>query len=118
MEKKTVYAYDGSGKYIGERTLDDTDRSPISGAWQVPGNMTETMPPKDKEGHDRYYVGGKWEYREIPKPETPPAPKEEEPSEPYVDETAAALAEAVASQEAEIAALKAEIEALKGGDKK
>ena len=45
-------------------------------------------------------------------------PKEEEPSEPYVDETAAALAEAVASQEAEIAALKAVVESLKGGDKK
>lgn len=118
METKTVYAYDGSGKYIGERTLDDTDRSPISGAWQIPGNMTETAPPKEKEGHERYYVAGKWEYREIPKPEAPPVPKEEEPSEPYVDETAAALAEAVASQEAEIAALKAEVEMLKGGDKK
>lgn len=118
METKTVYAYDGSGKYIGERSLDDTDRSPISGAWQIPGNMTEVMPPKDKEGHALYYVAGKWEYREIPKPEAPPVPKEEEPSEPYVDETAAALAEAVASQEAEIAALKAEVEMLKGGDKK
>ena len=118
---KTVYAYDGSGKYVGERTLDDTDRSPISGVWQIPGNMTEEIPPAAKEGHDRYYVGGKWEYREVPKPETPPEPKEEEPQEdrePYVDETAAALAEAVASQEAEIAALKAEVEALKGGDKK
>ena len=51
----------------------------------------------------------------------PPAPKvkpREIPSEPDVDETAVALAEAVASQEAEIAALKAEVEALKGGDKK
>ena len=51
----------------------------------------------------------------------PPAPKvepREAPSEPDVDETAVALAEAVASQEAEIAALKAEVEALKGGDKK
>mgnify|MGYP000988482019 CR=1 FL=1 len=46
---------------------------------------------------------------------SPPSP---ESHEPYVDETAAALAEAVASQEAEIAALKAEVEALKGGDKK
>lgn len=119
METKTVYAYAAEdGAYLGERTLDNTDRSPISGAWQIPGNMTETPPPKEKEGHDLYYVGGKWEYRETPKPAVPPDPKEKEPSEPYVDETAAALAEAVASQEAEIAALKAEVEALKGGDKK
>ena len=115
METKTVYAYDGNGKYIGERTLDDTDRSPISGAWQIPGNMTETAQPKEKEDHDRYYVGGKWEYREIPQPETPPAPKEEEPHEAPsapVDEGIVALAEAMAAQEARIAAL----EAAKGGE--
>lgn len=117
METKIVYAYDGSGKYIGERTLDDTDRSPISGAWQVPGNMTETMPPKEKEGHDRYYTGGKWEYRELPKPEAPPVPKEDEPHEEEnapVDEMRLAFAEALAAQEERIAAL----EATKGGEGK
>ena len=117
METKTVYAYDGSGKYIGERTLDDTDRSPISGAWQIPGNMTEVAPPKDKEGDDRYYVGGKWEHREVPKPETPPAPKEEEPREEEhapIDEMRVAFAEALAQQESRIAAL----EATKGGEGK
>lgn len=117
METKTVYAYDGAGKYIGERTLDDTDRSPISGAWQIPGNMTEVAPPKEKEGHDRYYARGKWEYREIPKPETPPEPKEEEPHEAPsapVDEGIVALAEAMAAQEERIAAL----EAAKGGEGK
>nr|DAV38528.1 MAG TPA: hypothetical protein [Caudoviricetes sp.] len=30
---KTVYAYADDGKYLDERVLDDTDRSPISGAW-------------------------------------------------------------------------------------
>ena len=117
MEKKTVYAYDGTGKYIGERTLDDTDRSPISGAWQIPGNMTEVKPPKEKDGHDRYYVGGKWEYREIPKPAAPPESKEEEPHEAPsapVDEGIVALAEAMAAQEARITAL----EAAKGGEGK
>lgn len=114
---KTVYAYDGSGKYIGERTLDDTDRSPISGAWQIPGNMTETAPPKEKEGHERYYVGGKWEYREVPKPEAPPVPKEDEPHEEEnapVDEMRVAFAEALAAQEERITAL----EAAKGGEGK
>lgn len=117
METKTVYAYDSNGKYLGERVLDGTDRSPISGAWQIPGNMTETAPPKDKEGHERYYVGGKWEYREIPKPEPAPAPKEDEPREvpsAPVDEGIVALAEAMAAQEARIAAL----EAAKGGEGK
>ena len=73
---KTVYAYDGSGKYVGERTLDDTDRSPISGVWQIPGNMTEEIPPAAKEGHDIYWRGGKWEQIERPKPqEQEPKPK-------------------------------------------
>ena len=114
---KTVYAYDGSGKYVGERTLDDTDRSPISGAWQIPGNMTEVKPPKEKDGHDRYYVGGKWEYREIPKPAAPPESKEEEPHEEEhapIDEMRVAFAEALAQQESRIAALEAE----KGGEGK
>ena len=66
---KTVYAYAADGKYIGERTLDDTDRSPISGAWQIPGNMTEVKPPAAKEGYDLCYKGGKWEQIEIPKPD-------------------------------------------------
>ena len=114
---KTVYAYDGSGKYVGERTLDDTDRSPISGVWQIPGNMTETMPLEEKEGHERYYVGGKWEYREVPKPEAPPVPKEDEPHEEEnapVDEARVAFAEALAAQEERITAL----EAAKGGEGK
>ena len=96
---KTVYAYDGSGKYIGERTLDDT------------------APPKEKEGHERYYVGGKWEYREVPKPEAPPVPKEDEPHEEEnapVDEMRVAFAEALAAQEERITAL----EAAKGGEGK
>ena len=117
MEEKTVYAYDGAGKYIGDRTLDDTDRSPISGAWQIPGNMTEVKPPKEKDGHDRYYVGGKWEYREIPKPAAPPESKEEEPREEEhapIDEMRVAFAEALAQQESRIAAL----EATKGGEGK
>ena len=117
METKTVYAYDGAGKYIGERTLDDTARSPISGAWQIPGNMTEVKPLKEKEGHDRYYAAGKWEYREIPKVEPQPEPKEDEPREEEhapIDEMRVAFAEALAQQESRIAAL----EAAQGGEGK
>ena len=80
---KTVYAYAAlDGKYDGERTLDDTDCSPISGAWQIPAYMTETSPPAAKEGYDLYWRGGKWEQVEKPKPEPTPAPPEDtEPQE-------------------------------------
>lgn len=121
---KTVYAYAEGGKYIGERTLDDTDRSPISGAWQIPGNMTETQPPAAKEGYDLYWGDGKWEQVERPKPAPDPEPPTEmdEPQEPYIDDVRLAAFEAMAEQEARLityserlAALEA---ALKGGEGK
>lgn len=121
---KTVYAYATDGKYVGERTLDDTDRSPISGAWQIPGNMTEMQPPAAKEGYDLCWRGGKWEQIEQPKPEPTPAPPSapDEPTEPYTDPERLAAFEAMAAQEARliahgerIAALEA---ALKGGERK
>jgi len=123
METKTVYAYNSDGKYIGERTLDDTDRSPISGVWQIPGNMTEDAPPKAKEGYDLYWRSGKWIQIERPKPEPTPAPPEDNGmQEPYIDPDRLAAFEAMAAQEERldaqaerIAALEA---ALKGGEKK
>ena len=116
METKTVYAYDGAGKYIGVRILDDTDRSPISGAWQIPAYMTEVKPPAAKEGYDIYYRSGKWEQVERPKPEPTPAPPEAtEPKEPYIDPERVAIAEAVAELSEQVAAL---VDAQKGGDKK
>lgn len=123
METKTVYAYNSDGKHVGDRTLDDTDRSPISGAWQIPGNMTEVKPPKAKDGYDLYYKGGKWEQIERPKPEPTPAPPEDNGmQEPYIDPDRLAAFEAMAAQEERldaqaerIAALEA---ALKGGGKK
>nr|DAK19634.1 MAG TPA: hypothetical protein [Caudoviricetes sp.] len=115
METKTVYAYNSDGKYIGERTLDDTDRSPISGAWQIPGNMTEVKPPAAKEGYDIYWRSGKWDQVEQPKPApTPTPPEDTEPKEPYIDPERVAIAEAVAELSEQVAAL---VEA-KGGDKK
>ena len=120
METKTVYAYAADGKYIGERTLDDTDRSPISGAWQIPGNMTETQPPTAKEGYDRCWCGGKWEQVERPKPAPEPVPPTEtgEAQEPYIDDVRLAAFEAMAEQEARLIAQSeriAAIEAKMGG---
>ena len=122
---KTVYAYSADGKYVGDRTLDDTDRSPISSAWQIPGNMTEERPPSAKEGYDLYYRSGKWAQVERPKPpeptpDTPTMP--DEPAEPPIDEERLAAFEATAAQEARLAEQEARIAALeaalKGGGKK
>ena len=121
---KTVYAYAADGKYIGERTLDDTDRSPISGAWQIPGNMTEDKPPAVKEGYDICWRDGKWEQVERPKPapEPEPLPETDEPQEPYIDDVRLAAFEAMAEQEARLITyserLAALESALKGGEGK
>ena len=120
---KTVYAYAAAdGKYLGPRTLDDTDRSPISGAWQIPGNMTETkLPATVKEGYDIYWRNGKWTQVEKPKPQEPepvqpsePQPQPQ-PQEPYIDQEKLDLAEAMVGFEARLSAIE---ELQKGGDKK
>lgn len=115
METKTVYAYAADGKYIGERILDDTDRSPISGVWQIPAYMTEERPPSAKEGYDLYYRSGKWAQIEKPKPQEPePAqPSEPQPQEPYIDPEKLDFAEALAGMEMRLSALEA-----KGGEAK
>ena len=115
---KTVYAYAAlDGKYDGERTLDDTDCSPISGAWQIPAYMTETKPPAAKEGYDLYWRGGKWEQVEKPKPEPTPAPPEDtEPQEmaaQHIPETELAVMEGMIDMQTRLAALEAK---MKGGE--
>ena len=114
---KTVYAYAEGGKYLGDRTLDDTDRSPISGAWQIPGNMTETQPPAAKEDYDRYWRGGKWEQVERPKPTPEPEPHEDaEPQEmavQHIPETELAVMEGMIDMQTRLAAIEVK---LKGGE--
>ena len=113
---KTVYAYAAEdGAYLGVRTLDDTDRSPISGAWQIPGNMTETQPPAAKEDYDLYYRAGKWEQVERPKPESTPH-EDTEPQEQDVQripETELAVMEGMVDMQNRLAALEAK---MKGGE--
>ena len=114
---KTVYAYATDGKYIGDRTLDDTDRSPISGAWQIPGNMTEVQPPAAKEGYDICWRDGKWEQVERPKPAPEPElPTETEPQEMDVQpipETELAVMEGMINLQARLAALESK---TRGGE--
>lgn len=74
-ETKLVYTYDDTGKYTGTKTLDYTDRSPISGAWQIPAGCTETAPYiEPKDGYDIIWNGAEWKYQEIPKEPEPPEP--------------------------------------------
>lgn len=76
-ETKLVYTYDDDGKYTGTKTLDYTDRSPISGTWQIPDGCTETAPYiEPKDGYDMIWNGTTWEYQEIPKEPEPPEPTE------------------------------------------
>lgn len=101
-ETKNVYVYDENGKYVKEKILDWTDRSPISGNWQIPASMTETAIPAVKEGYDLYWNGKAWEYREIPKEEEPAQPEEtvSEQSTAYVDANVVELAETLALMQA------------------
>lgn len=63
-ETKVVYAYNLVTKiYIGEKTLDYTDRLLISGAWQIPANCTETIPTDAKDGYDIVWNGSAWDYQ-------------------------------------------------------
>ena len=117
METKTVYEYAEDGAYIGERILDATDRSPISGVWQIPAYMTEVKPPVAKEGYDIYWRGGKWEQVEHPKPEpTPTPPEDTEPQErdmQLIPETELAVMEGMVDMQNRLAALEAK---MKGGE--
>lgn len=77
-ETKIVYTYDDDGKYTGTKTLDYTDRSLISGAWQIPAGCTELTPFEPSEGMELVWDGEEW--KQQPKPEEP------EPPEPTEDE--------------------------------
>jgi hypothetical protein len=117
-ETKTVYAYDEQGKFISEKTLDYTDRSPVSSRWQIPAYCTETEPPEQKEGFDRYFKNGVWEYAEIEKDEEKDAAQEERTDiqdTSYVSDDLADLAGAVIDLYDNIEILSDKINQLEGG---
>lgn len=72
-ETKLVYTYDDDGKYTGIKTLDYTDRSPISGAWQIPAGCTELIPFEPSEGMEFVWEDEEW--KQQPKPEEPTPPE-------------------------------------------
>lgn len=78
-ETKLVYTYGTDGKYTGIKKLDYTDRSPISGAWQIPAGCTELIPFEPSEGMELVWDGKEW--KQQAKPEEPTPPETTEPTE-------------------------------------
>ena len=75
-DTKLVYAFKLlTGEYEGPKTLDNTDRSPISGAWQLPCNMVELAPPEIPENNKCIWDGTQWVLKEIEKQEEPEIPQ-------------------------------------------
>lgn len=101
-ETKIVYAYDLDGKLIGSKTLDWTDRSPVSGAWQLPAGTTEIVPPVSKDGYNLYFNDGAWQYVEQAKNEEVKQPSTAtlaQQTYATVDSDLLNLAQAIADQE-------------------
>lgn len=97
-DTKQVYAFNLlTGEYEGPKTLDNTDRSPISGAWQIPCNMVELAPPEIPENNKCIWDGTQWVLKEIEKQEEPEIPQvpESTTQEPSLYERIAVLEDAV-----------------------
>lgn len=120
-ENKIVYAYTANGKLIGAVTLDYTDRSPISGNWQLPAGTTETEPSAAKDGCYIIWTGSAWEYKAPSATvetaaETTTATKTTTTADAsYVDPTVLAIMEALAAQESRLAALESATTTTEGG---
>lgn len=69
-ETKAAWSYDAKGKLTGAKTLTWINRSPISGTWQIPANVTIIEPPTTKDGYEIYFKNGAWDYVEIKKDDT------------------------------------------------
>lgn len=100
-ETKQVYVFDLlTGEYEGPKTLDNTDRSPISGAWQIPCNMVELAPPEIPEEHQCLWDGTQWIIKEVEKPKEQKIPEATQVPEsasqtPSLSERIAVLEDAV-----------------------
>lgn len=97
-DTKVVYAFNIlTNEYAGPKTLDVTDRSPISGVWQIPCNMVEMAPPEIPEDHKCIWDGTQWILKEVEKPKEPEIPQvpESTTQTPSLDERIAVLEDAV-----------------------
>lgn len=60
MQTKIVYQFDDKKIFKAELTLDASDRSP-SGAWNIPIDCTEVVPPSEKENTVAVWNGENWQ---------------------------------------------------------
>ena len=75
-DTKIVYAFNLlTHAYEGPKVLDKTDRSTISGAWQIPCNMVEITPPEIPEDHKCIWDGTQWILKEVEKQKEPEIPE-------------------------------------------
>ena len=59
METKKVYQFDDKKIYKGTLTLDASDKS-ASGAWNIPSDCVEVVPPAPQENTAYKWQGGAW----------------------------------------------------------
>lgn len=67
----TVWDYDIYYNLLGPHVLTSTDRSPISGKWQLPARSTTQEPPEEKEGYKIVFdpKSRSWDYKDISIPD-------------------------------------------------
>lgn len=100
-DTKIAYAFNLlTHEYEGPKVLDKTDQSPISGAWQIPCNMVEVIPPVIPEEHQCFWDGTQWVLKEVEKPKEPEIPEATQAPEstsqtPSLSERIAVLEDAV-----------------------
>jgi hypothetical protein len=98
---KIVYAFNLLTKeYKGPKVLDKTDKSPISGAWQIPCNMVEVIPPVIPVEHKCFWDGSQWILKKVEKEKEPARPnvtqiKKDTTQTPSLSERIAVLEDAV-----------------------
>lgn len=74
-DTKIVYAFNLLTKeYAGPKVLDKTDQSPISGAWQIPCNMVEVIPPVIPVDSKCFWDGTQWVLKKVEKEKEPERP--------------------------------------------
>lgn len=64
-----IYKIDESGKFIEEQTIKadyEESKKAHKSIYHIPDvAYTRIRPPKEREGFERFFINGRWEYREV-----------------------------------------------------
>lgn len=69
-----IFHFDENGAFVGQGNADADPLQP--GAWLIPAQATHIEPPAEMHGKARHFIGGAWEYKDIPAPEPEQMPPE------------------------------------------